>query len=81
MHYGSNNKNYEYSLNSNKLTKSHQEPDLGVIFSKDLKNSDCSCNKKDKIMHLVQLKNHSNVAIRSSKASLRVCSPSLESMF
>ncbi|CAF1034852.1 unnamed protein product [Brachionus calyciflorus] len=39
MHFGSNNKNYEYSLNSHKLTESRQERDLGVIFSKDLKNS------------------------------------------
>ncbi|CAF0824973.1 unnamed protein product [Brachionus calyciflorus] len=39
MHFGSNNKNYEYSLNSHKLTESHQERDLGVIFSKYLKNS------------------------------------------
>ncbi|CAF0733234.1 unnamed protein product [Brachionus calyciflorus] len=39
MHYGLNNQNYEYSLSSHKLTESHQERDLGVIFSKDLKNS------------------------------------------
>ena len=39
MHYGSNNKNYEYILNNLKLTESNQERDLSVFFSKDLKNS------------------------------------------
>ncbi|CAF1105363.1 unnamed protein product [Brachionus calyciflorus] len=39
MHYGSSNNNYEYFLNNHKLTESNQEKDLGVVFTKDLKNS------------------------------------------
>ncbi|CAF1065393.1 unnamed protein product [Brachionus calyciflorus] len=38
MHFESSNKNYEYFLNNHKPTESNQEKDLGVVFTKDLKN-------------------------------------------
>ena len=56
MHIGRTNKNFEYYMDSKELEAVHEEKDLGVLITSDLKASgQCiqACNKANRVLGMI----------------------------
>jgi len=71
MHIGRTNKNFKYYMDSKELEAVHEEKDLGVLITSDLKASGQSiqaCNKANRVLGMI----HRSIVYKSQKVLLQL---------
>ena len=71
MHIGRTNKNFEYYMGSKELEAVHEEKDLGVLITSDLKASgQCTqaCNKANRVLGMI----HRSIVYKSQNVLLQL---------